>query len=170
MIRAIILDFDLTLIDRSVSEPYRKTRNWKKVFDLIPQFTLYDGLNEVFSYIRENDIQVVIVSFASSKLIEETAKYFNIPYNFIIAGNQIKNKKPHPESMLKALELLKVEANDIISFGDNLIDYEASKSANIKFIACLWGSQDKENLENSDCENFADNPLNIIDILTSLNQ
>lgn len=44
----IIFDFDLTLINRSISDQYRKQRNWKKVFELIPQFTLYDGLNEFF--------------------------------------------------------------------------------------------------------------------------
>lgn len=125
----IIFDFDLTLINRSISDPYRKQNNWKKVFELIPQFTLYEGLNEVFSYIRDNNIQVTIVSFASGKLIEETAKHFKIPYNFIIAGNQIKKKKPHPESFYKALELMNCKSNEVISFGDSIKDYEAAKAA-----------------------------------------
>lgn len=161
----IIFDFDFTLINRSISDPYRKQRNWKKVFDLISQFTLYDGLNEVFSYIRDNNIQVAIVSFAMADLIEATAKHFNIPYNFIIAGKQIKNNKPHPESFYKALELMNCKSNEVISFGDSIKDYEAAKAANIKHIACLWGSEEETELKQCGCELFISSPSKIIDIL-----
>lgn len=164
-INNIIFDFDLTLINRSISDQYRKQRNWTKVFELIPQFTLYDGLNEVFSYIRANNIQVTIVSFAKPDLIEATAKYFKIPYNFIIAGNQIKNKKPHPESFYKALELMNCKSNEVISFGDSIKDYEAAKVSNIKHIACLWDSEEETELKQNGCELFISNPSEIIDIL-----
>lgn len=161
----IIFDFDLTLINRSISDQYRKQRNWKKVFELIPQFTLYNGLNEVFSYIRDNNIQVTIISFAKADLIEKTAKYFNIPYNFIIAGKQIKNQKPHPESFYKALKLMNCKSNEVISFGDSIKDYEASKAANIKHVACLWDGEEETKLKQGGCELFISSPSEIIDIL-----
>lgn len=164
-INNIIFDFDLTLINRSISDQYRMQRNWKKVFELIPQFTLYDGLNEVFSHIRDNNIQVTIISFAKPDLIEATAKYFKIPYNFIIAGNQIKNKKPHPESFYKALELMNCKPNEVISFGDSIKDYEAAKAANIKHVACLWDSKEETELKQDGCELFISSPSEIIDIL-----
>jgi HAD superfamily hydrolase (TIGR01549 family) len=161
----IIFDFDLTLINRSISDPYRKQNNWKKVFELIPQFTLYNGLNEVFSYIRDNNIQVTIVSFAKPKLIEATAKHFKIPYNFIIAGNQIKNQKPHPESFYNAIELMNCTLNEVISFGDSIKDYEAAKAANVKHIACLWDSAEEAELKKCGCELFISSPSEIINIL-----
>lgn len=161
----IIFDFDLTLIDRSISDQYRKQRNWKKVFELIPQFTLYDGLNEVFSYIRDNNIQVTIVSFAQAKLIKETAKYFEIPYNFIIAGSQIINKKPHPESFYDALELMNCKSDEVISFGDSIKDYEAANAANIKHVACLWGSEEETELKQCGCKLFVSSPSEIISML-----
>lgn len=161
----IIFDFDLTLINRSISDVYREQRNWKKVFELIPQFTLYDGLNEVFSYIRGNNIQVTIVSFAMADLIEATAKHFNIPYNFIIAGKQIKNQKPHPESFYKALELMDCKSDEAFSFGDSVKDYEAAKAANIKHVACLWGSEEETELKQHGCELFISSPFEIINIL-----
>lgn len=161
----IIFDFDLTLINRSISDLYRKQNNWKKVFELIPQFTLYDGLNEVFSYVRDNNIQVTIVSFAKPDLIEATVKHFKIPYNFIIAGNQIKNKKPHPESFYKALELMNCKSREVISFGDSIKDYEAAKAANIKHIACLWDSAEEAELKKCGCDLFISSPSEIINIL-----
>jgi len=161
----IIFDFDLTLINRSISDQYRKRRNWKKVFELIPQFTLYDGLNEVFSYIRDKNIQVTIVSFAKPDLIEAVAKHFKIPYNFIIAGSQIKNQKPHPESFYNALELMNCKSNEVISFGDSIKDYEAAKAANIKHVACLWDSEEETELKQGGCELFISSPYEIIDIL-----
>ncbi|NDW08463.1 HAD family hydrolase [Dysgonomonas sp. 520] len=162
----IIFDFDLTLIDRSISDQYRKQRKWNKVYELIPQFILYDGLNEVFSYIRDKNINIAIVSFASQTLIEKTAKHFNIPYTYIISGKTIKNNKPHPEGMIKALELLNCHEKNVISFGDSTIDYQAASAANIRHVACLWGSSKNEiELKENGCEIFISSPSEIIDIL-----
>jgi len=163
-IKGIIFDLDNTLIERSISDPYRKKRNWKKVFELIPQFTLYEGLPDVFEYISQNNIQITIVSFASHKLVEQITKQFNIPYSFILSGRDIK-KKPSPDGMIKAMKEMKCNSNNIISFGDSLVDYQAAKAANIKHITCLWGSSEKKILEENGCENFISNPSEIIDIL-----
>lgn len=98
-------------------------------------------------------------------LIEATARHFNIPYNFIIAGKQIKNNKPHPESFYKALGLMNCKSNEVISFGDSIKDYDAAKAANIKHIACLWGSEEETELKQCGCELFISSPSEIIDIL-----
>ena len=43
--------------------------------------------------------------------------------------------------MLKALELMNENAEDVLSFGDRAIDMIAAKKAGIKAIACLWGTK-----------------------------
>lgn len=51
--------------------------------------------------------------------------------------------KPHPAQMLKALDLMGVSAKDAISFGDRVIDIEASNAAGIESVACFWGTKRK---------------------------
>lgn len=58
----VIFDLDMTLVDSSIAESARKQRNWPLVYSMIPSFTLYSGMGEVFDFIRNNNIRVAIVS------------------------------------------------------------------------------------------------------------
>lgn len=46
--------------------------------------------------------------------------------------------------MLKALELMQCSAKETISFGDRVIDIQASNAAGIESVACFWGTKEKE--------------------------
>lgn len=48
--------------------------------------------------------------------------------------------------MLKALELMEVSAKQAISFGDRVIDIQASNDAGIESVACFWGTKEKSEL------------------------
>ena len=49
--------------------------------------------------------------------------------------------KPHPAPMLKALEFMQIPASKAISFGDRVIDIQASNAAGIESVACFWGEK-----------------------------
>lgn len=51
--------------------------------------------------------------------------------------------KPHPAPMLKALELMEVSAKQAISFGDRVIDIQASNDAGIE-VWLVLGNKRKE--------------------------
>ena len=51
--------------------------------------------------------------------------------------------------MLKALEHLGCSAAEAISFGDRVIDIQASNAANIESVACFWGTKEKSDLIHS---------------------
>lgn len=147
--RKIIFDLDLTLVDTSIVEQYRKTREWEKVYSLIPQCSVYDGLNEVFDIIRKHNIQTCIVSTSPRPYIERIINYFNLPINSIVAYHDAKPIKPHPAPMLKALELLGCTPEEAISFGDRVIDIQSSNAAGIESVACFWGTKEKSKLLHS---------------------
>ena len=44
--RSIIFDLDLTLVDTTCLEEARHERNWQKAYGLIPQTSLYKGIQE----------------------------------------------------------------------------------------------------------------------------
>lgn len=163
--KAVIFDLDLTLVDSSIAENARTERNWRLVNLLIPQFTLYNGFETVFKIIRDNHIKVGIVSTAPRQYVTKVVEYFNIPNNCIIGYHDAKPIKPAPEPMLKALELLKESANNVISFGDRAIDIQASIAAGIESVACFWGTKEKEGLLQSGFKYAIYEPAEIIDLI-----
>ena len=70
--KSIIFDLDLTLVDSTIAESARKAKDWQLVYSLIPQFSIYDGLENVFDIIRKHDIKVCIVSLSLIHISEPT--------------------------------------------------------------------------------------------------
>lgn len=169
-IKGLILDMDLTLIDRESAGNYPdKTEKitiqkyCKKVF---LSTILYDSWNEVFTFIRDNNIKVTIVSDAHESIIETVISLFNIPCKFIIGHKAAKGKKkPNPFPMIEALRIMDEASENVLSFGDSLNDYLSASSANINHYGCLWASKEETLLKEIGCKNFISKPQQIIEIL-----
>lgn len=166
--KSIIFDLDQTLVDSSTSSQERKNRNWSNVYSMIPNFILYDGCREVFKYINEHGIKVALVSTAPNVYVTKVAAYYQIPQNVIIGYHDAKPIKPHPASFLKAIELLGETPKNIISFGDRLIDIQAAQAANVISVACLWGSQEVSQLNQSKADYIISKPIEMLTLLQRL--
>ena len=166
MIKGIIFDLDQTVVDTSIAEQQRKSRNWQVVYMLIPSFKLYSGFNDVFSFIKSKGLRCCIVTTSQGVYAKKVVDHFKIPCEFIIDYYSTTQKKPHPAPMMKALDKFSLANNEVISFGDRAIDIQSSNSANIKSIACTWGTNEMHAL-------IASNPFSIInypnEIITTLN-
>lgn len=163
--RSIIFDLDLTLVDSTIAEQARKERNWSYVYSLIPQFTVYEGLEEVFDIIRKYNIKTCIVSTSPRPYIEKVIAQFNLPIKYIVSYHDAKPIKPHPAQMLKALEIMGEPCETVISFGDRVIDIQASNAANIESVACFWGTKERKELINSEYRHAIVKPSEIITLI-----
>ena len=163
--RKIIFDLDLTLVDTTLVESARHERNWTLAYSLIPQCALYDGIENVLNVIRRNNIDACIVSTSPRTYVEKVVTYFNIPVKYIVAYHDAKPIKPHPAPMIKALELLKSPASEVISFGDRVIDIQASNAAGIESVACFWGTKERNLLLHSGYRHAIINPIEIITLI-----
>ena len=146
MRKNIIFDLDLTLVDTTVAEPYRSKRDWNGAYSVLPQCSVYEGLQDIFDAIRKFAIKTCIVSTSPRTYVEKVVQQFNLPINYIVAYHDAKPIKPHPAPMLKALEVLECEAKEAISFGDRVIDIQSSNGAGIESVACFWGTKEKKEL------------------------
>lgn len=165
----LLFDLDLTLVDSSIAETARDGRNWPLVYNLIPRFHLYDGMEEVFSYIREHGLKVAIVSSAPSVYINKVVRQFNIPVDVVI-GYHDAARKPSPDGFLKALERLGGNREEAISFGDRAIDIQASHAAGIPAVACLWGTRERQDFQLTNTDYTALRAESIICILEGGNK
>lgn len=161
----IIFDLDLTLVDTTCLEEFRKSRNWKEAYRLIPQTNLYDGISDVLDIIRKNNIICSIVSTAPRTYIERIVNFYNMPINYIVSYHDVRLIKPHPDQMIRALELMSANPRDVISFGDREIDIQASNAAGIESVACFWGTKERAKLIHSNYSHAIINPLEIITLI-----
>lgn len=147
--KSVIFDLDLTLIDTSCLESYRHNRQWQEAYSHIPDTKMYEGISDVLDIIRKHSIPCAIVSTSPRPYVEKIVAYYNLPIQHIVSYHDAKPIKPHPAQMLKALELMHVDAKNTISFGDRAIDIQASNAAGIESVACFWGTKEKVDLLHS---------------------
>ena len=162
----LVFDLDLTLVDSSVAESSRTVRLWQEVYSLIPSFRLYDGLDEVFSVIRAQAIKMAIVSSTPSVYVRKVVDYFNFPVD-VIVGYHDAARKPSPEGFTKALQRMGGNPSEAISFGDRAIDICASKAAELRAVACLWGTKEKKSLLSSGPDTVLSTPSEIVELLNA---
>ncbi len=161
----VIFDLDLTLVDTTIVEKAREERNWYLAYSLIPQCNLYKGIQEVLDIIKENKVKTCIVSTSPRTYVEKIVGYFKLPINCIVAYHDAKSIKPSPAPMLKALELLKCDATNAISFGDRVIDIQSSNAAGIESVACFWGTKEKKQLLRSGYNHAIIRPSEILTLI-----
>jgi hypothetical protein len=163
--RSIIFDLDLTLIDTTCLEDLRHERKWSEVYNRIPETTMYTGMREVLDIIGKHKILCSIVSTSPRPYVEKIISFYNLPIQHIVAYHDAKPIKPHPAPMLKALELMRLSPNQVISFGDRVIDIEASNAAGIESVACFWGTKEKSNLIHSNYSHAIIRPEEILTLI-----
>lgn len=163
--RNVIFDLDLTLVDTTCLENFRHTRNWSEAYRNIPNTNLYEGIAEVLNVIRNHNIKMAIVSTSPRSYVDKIVEYYNIPVSAIVSYHDAKPIKPHPAQMLRALELLGVSADKTTSFGDRVIDIQASNAANIESVACFWGTKEKSELLRSSYTHAIIEPREILTLI-----
>lgn len=163
--RSVIFDLDLTLVDTTCLEQFRHNRQWPEAYANIPNTSMYDGIANVLEIIRKHQIKTAIVSTSPRPYVEKLVLYYNIPTQHIVSYHDAKPIKPHPAQMLKALELMGVQAKETISFGDRVIDIQASNAAGIESVACFWGTKEKGELLRSGYSHAIVKPEEILTLI-----
>lgn len=118
-------------------------------FEVHDQYvTAFPKVAETLEELKDMDIKLGIVStkMASGvrKGLEKTGlvDYFDA----IISLDDVTHPKPHPEPVLKAMELLGAEGSSTIMVGDNSHDIEAGNNAGVRTAAVSWSQKGKERL------------------------
>lgn len=163
--KSIIFDLDLTLIDTTCLEGYRHNRQWQEAYAHIPDTIMYEGVANVLDIIRKYSIKTAIVSTSPRPYVEKIVAYYNIPAEYIVSYHDANPIKPHPAQMLKALEMMGVNAKDVVSFGDRVIDIQASNAAGIESVACFWGTKEKSELLRSGYSHAIVRPEEILTLI-----
>lgn len=148
---------DQNVIDDMIAY-YRKTSN-----DMIELgLKSYPNAKETILYLKQKGCKVGIVT---SKMKEVASYHLKLTdlfehVDFVIGYEDVTNHKPHPDPLLKALEIYNSKKSDAIYVGDHENDIKAAKKAGIESCAVTYSSRLLEML--------AEQPEYVIDDLDNL--
>lgn len=116
---------------------------------MVAKAELFPGSREVLRDLKNRGLKTGIVTTKASyriwKILEKCAARELV--DVVVGSNDVQNEKPHPESLFKASELLKVDLSDIIYVGDSAVDARCAASAHVKFAGVLTGTTARAELE-----------------------
>jgi phosphoglycolate phosphatase len=82
-------------------------------------------------------------------------------FRTILGGDSIQNRKPHPEGLLRAMQICNASATETTMVGDSAVDIEAGKAAGVTTCGVLGGFRPRQDLEAAGCDLIIENLLEL---------
>ena len=160
-----IFDFDGTLFDTSVCHGLH---NFEEKRKLISQYRMFEGVEAAINGLKAKGVQIAVITDNSTKTVKDTFKYFGLPEldSKLVKGWKYPIGNVSKEQLFE--EVLKesnLQPHQVISFGNQSRDIEASNNCKIDAVACNWfweGTQ--EELEGCNAQAVISNPIQILDL------
>src|SRR5262245_37451822 len=144
--RGVLIDLDLTLVDSRIAEPLRSAKRWPEVYTLIPQFVVYEGVNNLMAELVENGVRVCIVTSSPRTYCVRVLDHCKWRGVETVCYHDTQRHKPHPDPILRGLSVIGINAAEAVSIGDDPKDIVASKAAGVFCVGALWGAPDRKAL------------------------
>lgn len=173
--RALVLDFDMTLFNTATDREARLNKDWKAVYNEIPNYTLYDGWREVFKYAQENGVKIIVISRAKGEIIKRALKHYDLHCDVVIGGGVWGHPKKTSKNSGKLIDIALQEIgcqdmpkSRIISIGDSVTDKNMSDNAGVKFYGAIWDCEKEESYAELSKGDTIQSPLEVISLLEDI--
>ena len=118
----------------------------------------YAGILALLADLRRAGVRVAVVSNKFDAAVRALcAHYFGSLVEVAVGESPAVPKKPAPDTVLRAMQLLDVQPKDCVYVGDSDVDIETAKNAGIPCISVLWGFRDRACLAAHGATLFAEN-------------
>ncbi|HEV2592592.1 MAG TPA: HAD-IA family hydrolase [Gaiellaceae bacterium] len=111
------------------------------------------GMEGVLETLRGQDRRLGIVTAKRHKTVQLAFEHLPLAHYFdtIVAGDDTRVHKPHPDPLLLALERLAAIPGEAAYVGDSPYDMQAAKAAGVRAIGVTWGKiHDRAALRDAD--------------------
>lgn len=128
----------------------------------------YDGILELLSYLKENNIKTAVVSNKFDTAVKALSNnYFGKLISVAVGENEKAGiaKKPAPDSVFAVLKLLNSKKDESIYVGDSETDIKTAKNAGLISVGVTWGFRTREILINEGANYIINTPKELIKIL-----
>lgn len=126
---------------------------------------LYNGVGETLAALK-GKYKMAIVTNKNTAALDVLKKiYFDGLIDVAVGQSEGFAKKPSPDGVNLALEILGADKSKAVYVGDSEVDAMTAKNSGLPFIACLWGFRSRGILSGHGAAVFAQKPTDIIGIL-----
>ena len=126
----------------------------------------YEGILEMLEKLNAAGIKTAVVSNKFDAAVKELCKqYFGKRIPVAIGESENVKKKPAPDSVLRAMDLLHAKKNKTVYCGDSDVDVQTAKNSGLPCIGVSWGFRDKALLEKEGADYIVDSPDELISLL-----
>jgi pyrophosphatase PpaX len=115
--------------------------NFKKYANILPY------VKQTFKLVSGEDMKIGVVTTKVRREASAVLRGYGLHYDTLVAGDDLRKRKPDPEPVLRACRNLKVKPKDCIFVGDHPFDMMAAKSAGCTPVGVLTGWGNKNNLK-----------------------
>lgn len=128
----------------------------------------YDGIIELMSELKKQGYRLAIVSNKiDSAVLELNERFFSDNVAVAVGEKKGIKRKPAPDTVLEAMNMLGSSKEETIYVGDSEVDLQTAKNTGIPCISVLWGFRDKDFLIENGATLFASKPEDVLSILNS---
>jgi phosphoglycolate phosphatase len=126
----------------------------------------YEGIMELLEQLSREGYRLAIVSNKYDKAVKSLSRtYFGEYIKVAIGESEGVERKPAPDTVLKALEELGAAAEKAVYVGDSEVDAQTARNSGMVFVGVTWGFRDREVLEQEGAARIIDRPMELLDIL-----
>jgi HAD superfamily hydrolase (TIGR01549 family) len=133
---------------------------------------LFDGMHEVLNTLEKSNIRWGVVTNKPSRFTEPLLKALDLTHRAacIVSGDTLEKKKPHPEPILHACDIVGCNPHEAVYVGDAPRDIEAGKRAGTKTLVALFGYiSEQQQPQHWGADGFVKTPRDIVSWLSRLN-
>jgi HAD superfamily hydrolase (TIGR01509 family) len=93
------------------------------------------GARELLSLLRSEKIKTALVTMSMHRMAKQVVDAIGFDaFDVIVAGDDVRHGKPHPEPYLRAAELLGVRPEECVAFEDSISGLRSAESAGTKAV------------------------------------
>jgi 2-phosphoglycolate phosphatase len=163
----VLLEKSLETTDQSkIQEAYEVFKEHYRVH--CADFTKpFPGTFELLNALKEKNIRMGVVSNKPQEFTNSVLEKLNLASYFGVAfgPEATKNRKPHPEPLLVALEKLGARTEDSVMIGDSVVDIMAARAAQMRIGVLTHGYGTREVLSSAHPDWMVDSLQELIPIL-----
>jgi len=126
----------------------------------------YDGILPLMQRLKAQGVKLAVVSNKPDSTVKELAReFFTDMLESAVGESDAVRRKPAPDTVIAAAQLMNVDIKDCVYVGDSEVDVATAANAGMDCIAVSWGFRKIEVLRAAGAEKIAGNATELEQML-----
>lgn len=116
----------------------------------------YPGIDQLLQTLKSSGVRQAVVSNKGDPFVKELCQlYFDQMMDAAVGEQAGVRRKPAPDSLLRVMEELKANPEQVLYVGDSDVDVFTARNAGVDCLSVCWGFRTEEELVKSGADHFA---------------